>query len=54
VVTMYFIMGFPRTSEQHDAIMVAVDKLTKDTHFIPMKNNHKETNVSDIDMKEVA
>jgi hypothetical protein len=51
---MDFIMGFPRTSKQHDAIMVVVHKLTKDAHFIPMKTTHKETNVADIYMKEVA
>jgi hypothetical protein len=54
VVTMDFITGLPRTSKQHDAIMVVVDKLTKDAHFIPMKVTHKETNVADIYMREVA
>jgi hypothetical protein len=51
---MDFITGFPRTRKQHDAIMVVVDKLTKDVHFIPMKVTHKETNVFDIYMREVA
>jgi hypothetical protein len=54
VVTMDFIIGFPRTSKQHDAIMVVVDKLTKASHFIPMKVTHKATNVVDIYMREVA
>jgi hypothetical protein len=54
VVTMDFITGFPRTSNQHDAVMVVVDKLTKATHFIPIKVTHKETNVVDIYMREVA
>jgi hypothetical protein len=54
VVTLDFIMGLSRMSKKHDAIMVVVDKLTKDAHFIPMENNHKETNVVDIYMKEVA
>jgi hypothetical protein len=36
VVTMDFITKLPRTSKQHDAIMVVVDKLTKASHFIPM------------------
>jgi len=47
-------LGFPRASKQQDAIMVVVDKLTKVAHFIPMKTNHKETNVVDIYMREVA
>jgi transposase InsO family protein len=38
----------------HDLIMVVVDKVTKTTHFIPLKTTHKATNVVDIFMKEVA
>jgi hypothetical protein len=48
VVTMDFITKLPITSKQHDSIMVVVDKLTKDAHFIPMKLNHKATNIVDI------
>jgi hypothetical protein len=54
VVTMDFIIGLPRTSEQHDAIMVVVENLTKAAHFIPMKTTHKTTNVVDIYMREVS
>jgi hypothetical protein len=54
VVIMDFITKFPRTSKQHDVIMVVVDKLTKAAHFIPMKVTHKETNVFDICMMELA
>jgi hypothetical protein len=34
--------------------MVVVDKISKYAHFIPLKTTHKETNVVDIFMKEVA
>jgi hypothetical protein len=51
---MDFIMGLPRTSKQHDSIMVVVDKLTKVAHFIPLKTTHKAEDVVDIFMKEVA
>jgi hypothetical protein len=34
--------------------MVVVDKLTKETHFIPVKKTHKEKNIEEIYMKEVA
>jgi hypothetical protein len=54
VVTMDFIIGFPRTCKMHDSIMVVVDKLTKAVHFIPLKTTHKATDVTDIFMKEVA
>jgi hypothetical protein len=54
VVTMDFIIGFPRTSKLHDSIMVVVDKLTKVSHFIPLKTTHKAVDVVDIFIKEVA
>jgi hypothetical protein len=49
-----FITKLPRKMEQHDSIMVVVDKLTKVTHFIPMNTTHKETNIAEIYMKEVS
>jgi hypothetical protein len=54
VVTMDFIMGFPRIGKLHDSIMVVVDKLTKTAHFIPLKTTHKAADVVDIFMKQVA
>jgi hypothetical protein len=54
VVSMDFTTKFSRTRKQHDSIMVVVDKLTKASHFISMKITHKETNVVDIYMREVA
>jgi hypothetical protein len=54
VVTMDFIMGFPRTGKLHDSIMVEVENLMKAAHFIPLKTTHKATEVADIFMKEVA
>jgi hypothetical protein len=54
VVTMDFITRLPRTSKQHDSIMVVVDKLTKAAHFIPLKTTHRATDVADIFLKEVA
>jgi hypothetical protein len=54
VVTMDFITGLPRTSKRHDSIMVVVDKLTKDAHFIPLKTTQRAADVADIFLKEVA
>jgi len=42
VVTMDFIMRLPRIGKLHDSIMVVVDKLTKSSHFIPLKNTHRQ------------
>jgi hypothetical protein len=50
---MDFIMGFPTTVKQHDEIMVVVDKLSKETHFIPTKSNFKAIYVANVFMKEI-
>ncbi|GJW94812.1 putative nucleotidyltransferase, ribonuclease H [Tanacetum coccineum] len=41
-ITMDFVTKLPRTTKKHDAIWVIVDRLTKSTHFIPIreKNAH--------------
>jgi hypothetical protein len=46
VVKVDFITKLPKTMKQHDSIMVVVDKLTKETHFFPVKTTHKEENIS--------
>jgi hypothetical protein len=51
---MDFITRLPGICKRHDSIMVVVDKLTKDAHFIPLKTTHKATDVADIFVKEVA
>jgi hypothetical protein len=52
VVTIDFITKLPRTTRQHDSIIVVVDKLTKTTHFVPMKLGHKATNIAKNFIKE--
>jgi hypothetical protein len=49
-----FITKLPRTTKQHDSIMVVVDKLIKISHFIPVKLTHKEDNIVDIYMREIV
>jgi hypothetical protein len=54
VVTMDFITKLPITNKQHDSTMVVVDKLTKATHFVPVKLTHKAANIVDVYMKEIS
>jgi hypothetical protein len=54
VVTIDFITKFPRTTRQHDSIMVVVDKLTKDAHLVPVKITHTTTNIAQIYMREIS
>ena len=42
----------PKNKKQNDSVMVLVDKLSKVTHFIPIKTTHKVANNVDIFMKE--
>ena len=53
VISLDFITGFPLTQKQHDSIMVVVDKLSKSTHFIPVKSSYKVVNVVEIFLKEI-
>ena len=41
------------TWRQHDYIMVVVDKLTKEAHFIPVKSTHKIDDIENIFMKDI-
>ena len=41
VISMDFITGLPMTWRQHDSIMVVVDKLIKEAHFILVKSTYK-------------
>ena len=53
VIYMDFITGLPMTWKQHDFVMVVVDKLTKETHFIPVKSTHKTDDIEKIFMKYI-
>ena len=37
MIAMDFVSGLPRTSSGYDVICVIVDRLTKTTHFLPIK-----------------
>ena len=50
---MDFITKFPINWRQHDCIMVVVDKLTKEPHFIPVKSTHKTDDIAKIFMREI-
>jgi hypothetical protein len=40
---MDFIVGLPRTTKGYDSIWVIVDRLTKISHFLPVKTDHPVT-----------
>lgn len=52
-ISLDFITYLPHTRKQHDSIMVVVDKLSKTTHFIPVKSTFKTMEIVEIFMKEI-
>ena len=53
IISLDFITGFPKNQNQNDSIMVVVDKLSKATHFIPVKTTYKAANIADIFLKQI-
>ena len=53
MISLDFITGLPRNQNQNDSIMVVVDKLSKATHFIPVKTTYKAANIADIFLKQI-
>ncbi|XP_074266139.1 uncharacterized protein LOC141588605 [Silene latifolia] len=51
---MDFIVGLPRTQKGNNMIWVIVDRLTKSTHFIPMKDTWNKAELSKAYVKNVV
>ena len=52
-ISMDFITGLLTSTKHNDAIMVVVDKLSKYSHFIPVKSTCKVIDIAQVFMKEV-
>jgi hypothetical protein len=50
---MDFVTKLPKSTTKNDVIMVVVDKLRKDDHFILIKSICKVINIANILMKEI-
>jgi hypothetical protein len=50
---MDLITGLPTSTKHNEAIMVAVDKLSKSAHFIPIKSTCKAIDIANIFMKDI-
>ena len=51
---MDFIVGFPRTVRQHNAIWVIVDRMTKSAHFIPVKVSYSAEDYAKLHIREMV
>ncbi|WP_353804830.1 hypothetical protein, partial [Acinetobacter baumannii] len=51
---MDFVVGLPRTQRQNDSIWVVVDRLTKSSHFIPVKSTYMAEDYARIFKDEIV
>ena len=52
-ISMDFIVGFPKTQNNFDSIMVVVDRLTRIAHFIPTVTTVTAYGVAELFMREI-
>jgi IS30 family transposase len=53
-IGMNFIVGLPHTQAGYDSIWVIVDRLTKVTHFIPVKTTYSGAKLAEIYMSGIV
>jgi hypothetical protein len=53
-IGMDFIVGLPRTRTGYDSIWVVVDRLTKTTHFIPVKTTYNSAVLAELYMARIV
>ena len=53
-ITMDFVTGLPRTLGGNNTIWVIVDRLTKSTHFLPMKFNFSMDCLTSLYVREIV
>ena len=53
-IMMDFVVRLPRCHSGYDAIWVMVDRLTKSTHFLPMKNSDSVEKLVELYVKEIV
>ena len=51
---MYFVVGLPLIGISHDSVWVIVDRLTKTSHFLPMRTNYSLDKLADLYIKEIV
>ena len=51
---MNFVIGLPRTQACYDAIWVIMDRLTKSTHFLAIRNNFSLDKLAKLYISEIV
>ena len=53
IISMDFIIGLPLTQQKHNAILIVVEKLTKNTHSISIRDTYKVVDVAQVFINEI-
>ena len=51
---MDFVVRLPLTERKHDSVWVVVDRLTKSTHFLPVRTDYSLDNLVEMYIKEIV
>ena len=54
MIIINFIIGLPRSRRQHDSIWEFVDRMTKSTHFFPIKSTYWAEDYAKLYLQEVV
>ena len=50
---MDFMVGLSLTRRKHDSVWVVVDRLTKSTHFLPVRTDYSLDKLTELYIKEI-
>ena len=53
-ITMDFVYKLPRTQNRYDGIWVIVDRLTKSTHFIPVREKYSLNKLAELFLLKIV
>ena len=53
-ITMDFVVRLPLTRRKHDLVWVVVDRLTKSTHFLPVRTDYSLHKIAKLYIKEIV
>ena len=53
-ITMDFVVGLPLTGRKHGSVWVVVDRLTKSTHFLPVRTDYSLDKLAELYIKEIV
>ena len=53
-ISMDFIIGLPKSSRGNDSIWVIVDRLTKVSHFIPVKTTYRSDQLAQLYVNRIV